>query len=97
MEDLKQENERLKECIQELASDNLNTIQEMDNERRRVEQLKEENEKLQETLQEIKAIAEKTIDIYYPDYYDEGFEEDIVTEFAKQVLDLITKAEGNDV
>ena len=57
MEDLKQENERLKECIQELASDNLNTIQEMDNERRRVEQLKEKNEKYEETLQEIKAIV----------------------------------------
>ena len=85
MEDLKQENERLKECIQELASDNLNTIQEMDNERRRVEQLKEKNEKYEETLQEIKAIA--TIAFAVCD--DDCGNANRFTE----ILDLITKAE----
>ena len=54
----------------------------------------DEYNKFRTTLQEIKEVAEEIIDIYYPDYYDEGFEEDIVTEFAKQVLDLITKAES---
>lgn len=82
MEDLKQENERLKECIQELTSDNLNTIQEMDNERRRVEQLKEVNEKLQEILQEIKAIAETGM-------HCEG----MGCDFMPEILDLITKTE----
>lgn len=30
----------------------------------------------------------KCIDENYPDYYDEGFEEDIVTEFANDILQL---------
>lgn len=90
---LEQENAKLKEEIE--IRDNLS-------EKFRKEALswaniangyQKDKTKLKQTLQEIKAIAEKTIDIYYPDYYDEGFEEDIVTEFAKQVLDLITKAE----
>ena len=39
----------------------------------------------------IKQVIEKCnkcIDENYPDYYDEGFEEDIVTEFANDILQL---------
>ena len=39
----------------------------------------------------IKQVIEKCnkcIDENYPDYYDEGFEEDIVTEFANNILQL---------
>ena len=83
---LKAENEQLKK-------ENINLLKEIAEFTMANRMLKEVTKSQRQTLQEIKAIAEKTIDIYYPDYYDEGFEEDIVTEFAKQVLDLITKVE----
>ena len=44
-------------------------------------------------LQDIMVIAEETVEKYYPDYYDEGFEEDIVTEFAQQILQKISEVE----
>lgn len=104
MEDLKQENERLNRCLLEALHHENKALNESIKLKERFKKHGElmlkcakQRENYKQTLQEIKAIAEKTIDIYYPDYYDEGFEEDIVTEFAKQVLDLITKAEGNDV
>lgn len=56
VKELKAENKRLKECNEELTSDNLNTIQEMDNERRRVEQLKQDIEAYKQSEQEAQEI-----------------------------------------
>ena len=46
----------------------------------------------------IKQVIEKckeAINKYYPDYYDEGFEEDIVTDFANEILDMFDIEEIN--
>lgn len=39
--------------------------------------------------------CKEAINKYYPDYYDEGFEEDIVTDFANEILDMFDIEEIN--
>lgn len=48
---------------------------------------------LKQTLAEIKKLAGEYIEIYFPDYYDEGTENDVVTEFANKILQEINEVE----
>lgn len=91
---LKVENKRLKECNEELTSDNLNTIQEMDNERRRVEQLKEENETLKITREKLLGdlyITEESLKDYEEHYNRSEQEKERYYQTLQEIKEIAEK------
>jgi len=85
-EELKAENERLQEEREKAKNYNLEYGQ-------LLIKATNKNNKLSKTLAEIKEIAREYIEIYFPDYYDEGTENDVVTEFANKILQKINEVE----
>ena len=89
LDQLKAENEELKEKFSYFHHPDVEFIQERN---AFINEIKKNN-KLKQTLAEIKKLAGEYIEIYFPGYYDEGTENDVVTEFANKILQKISEVE----